>query len=66
MWDSQAQEKHWIHKLPIQETLEIDIPDIANAPTVSQEKIIFPPLHMKLGLMKQFTKALLMVNVLSI
>ena len=32
--------------------------NIVNDPIVSQEKIIFPPLHTKLGLMKQFVKAL--------
>ena len=32
--------------------------NIINEPLVEREKIIFPPLHIKLGLMKQFVKAL--------
>ena len=31
---------------------------IINQPLVSQDRIILPPLHIKLGLMKQFVKAL--------
>ena len=32
--------------------------NIINEPLVSQDRIILPPLHIKLGLMKQFVKAL--------
>ena len=32
--------------------------NIINEPLVDWEKILIPPLHMKLGLMKQFTIAL--------
>jgi hypothetical protein len=32
--------------------------NVINKPLVDREKIIFPPLHIKLGLMKQFVKAL--------
>ncbi|XP_076367169.1 uncharacterized protein LOC143255416 [Tachypleus tridentatus] len=59
MWDSRAREKHWSQKeWPIRETLKAGMPNIVNDPIVSREKIIFPPLHIKLGLMKQFMKAL--------
>ena len=59
IWDSQAREKHWNQKeWPIRETLKAGMPNIVNDPIVSREKIIFPPLHIKLGLMKQFVKAL--------
>ena len=59
MWDSRAREKHWNQKeWPIRETLKAGMPNIVNDPIVSREKIIFPPLHIKLGLMKQFVKAL--------
>ena len=34
------------------------MPNIVNDPIVSREKIIFPPLHIKPGLMKQFVNAL--------
>ena len=32
--------------------------NIINEPLIEREKIILPPLHIKLGLMKQFVKAL--------
>ena len=58
-WDSRAREKHWNQKeWPIRETLKAGMPNIVNDPTVSRENIIFLPLHIKLGLMKQFVKAL--------
>ena len=34
------------------------MPNIVHDPIVNQDKIVFPPLHVKLGLMKQFVKAL--------
>ena len=34
------------------------MPNVIYDPIVSRDKIIFPPLHIKLGLMKQFVKAL--------
>ena len=43
---------------PIREELKVGEKNVVNAPLVSREKIIFPSLHMKLGLMKQFVKAL--------
>ena len=59
MWDSRARDKHWTQKeWPIRETLEAGMPNILHDPIVSRDKIIFPPLHIKLGLMKQFVKAL--------
>ena len=59
MWDSRARDKHWTQKeWPIRKTLETGMPNILHDPIVSRDKIIFPPLHIKLGLMKQFVKAL--------
>ena len=34
------------------------MPNVIHEPIVSRDKIIFPPLYIKLGLMKQFVKAL--------
>ena len=34
------------------------MPNIIHNPIVSRDTIIFPPFHIKLGLMKQFVKAL--------
>lgn len=59
MWDSRARDKHWTQKdWPIRDTLEAGMPNLVHDPIVSRDKIIFPPLHIKLGLMKQFVKAL--------
>lgn len=59
MWDSRARDKHWNQKVwPVRETLAAGMPNILHDPIVSRDKIIFPPLHIKLGLMKQFVKAL--------
>ena len=63
MWDSRARNKHWIQKeWPIRETLESGMPNIVSDPIVSPEKIILPPLHIKLGLMRQFVRALNIEN----
>ena len=35
---------------------------VVNNPIISRDKIVFPPLHIKLGLMKQFVKALSLDN----
>jgi hypothetical protein len=32
--------------------------NVINEPLVARDRIILPPLHIKLGLMKQFVKAL--------
>ena len=58
-WDSRARDRHWVQKdWPIRDTLEAGMPNIIQDPIVNRDKIIFPPLHIKLGLMKQFVKAL--------
>ena len=59
MWNSRDREKHWTQKeWPIHETLDAVTPNIVHDPIVSREKVVFPPLHIKLGLIKQFMKAL--------
>ena len=59
MWDSKARTEHWIKKhWPVRNEL---IPGSLNvlAPLlVEGSKTVFPPLHIKLGIMKQFVKAL--------
>ena len=50
---------HWIKRYwPNRESMDVGKNNIINEPLVDREKIIFPPLHIKLGLMKQFVKAL--------
>ena len=58
-WDSRANEEHWVRKeWPPRNTMKPGEKNIINDPLVDQKNIILPPLHIKLGLMKQFVKAL--------
>lgn len=59
MWDSRARERHWVEtNWPPRSGLKPGDPNIVHEPLVDRMNIIFPPLHIKLGLMKQFVKAL--------
>ena len=60
MWDSRDRYQHYTKKdWPARDEM---VPrrsnNIVNNPLVVKHKILFPPLHIKLGLIKQFTKAL--------
>ena len=58
-WDSRANEEHWVRKeWPPRNTIKPGEKNIVNNPLVDWKKIILPSLHIKLGLMKQFVKAL--------
>lgn len=43
---------------PPRETMMLGYHNVIHESLVKQEKIILPPLHIKVGLMKQFAKAL--------
>ena len=59
LWDSRAKQDHWIkRKWPSREVFVLGEKNIKNVPLVNREKVLSPPLHIKLGLMKQFVKAL--------
>ena len=59
MWDSRDRENHWARKKwPERDTLKAGMPNVIYNPIVSTDKIIFPPLRIKLGFMKQFVNAL--------
>ena len=59
MWDSRVKQDHWIKReWPSREVFIRGEKNIKNIPLVNREKILLPPLHIKLGLMKQFVKAL--------
>lgn len=59
LWDSRAKSEHFSRKdWPSRINMTVGKANIANEPLISREKIIFPPLHIKLGLIKQFVKAL--------
>ncbi|XP_076815020.1 uncharacterized protein LOC143461117 isoform X1 [Clavelina lepadiformis] len=59
LWDSRARTDHWVKKgWPPRDSMRVGEGNIINEPLVARKKIIIPPLHIKLGLMKQFVKAL--------
>ena len=58
-WDSRVNEEHWASKeWPPRNTIKPGEKNIVNNPLVDWKNMILPPLHIKLGLMKQFFKAL--------
>ncbi|QQP53796.1 Uncharacterized protein FKW44_006400, partial [Caligus rogercresseyi] len=59
MWDSRDRVQHYVKKeWPVRDQLVPGARNIIHEPLVDREKILIPPLHLKLGLMKQFTRAL--------
>ncbi|KAK9875340.1 hypothetical protein WA026_007737 [Henosepilachna vigintioctopunctata] len=59
MWDSRAREKHWVQsKWSPRSYLKPGDTNILNQPLADTKNIIFPPLRIKIGLVKQFVKAL--------
>ena len=59
LWDSRAKQDQWIkRKWPSRKVFILGEKNIKNIPLVNREKILLPPLHIKLGLIKQFVKAL--------
>lgn len=58
-WDSRARDKHWTTKeWPSRKDLTPGAKNIVHISLVDPQKILLPPLHIKLGIMKQFVKAL--------
>ena len=58
-WDSRAIDRHWVKKdWPAREDLAVGDKNVMNEPLVNRDRAILPPLHIKLGLMKPFVKAL--------
>ena len=58
-WDSRARDQHWIQQdWPTRSKMVPGEKNILTHALVERSKIIFPPLHIKLGIMKQFVKAL--------
>ena len=59
LWNSRAKHKHWVGKdWPRRQQMTVGEYNVLYEPLVSRDKIIFPPPHIKLGLVKQFVKAL--------
>ncbi|GBM97807.1 hypothetical protein AVEN_250982-1 [Araneus ventricosus] len=58
-WDSRDRKKYYIKKVwPKKQFLIPGVKNGENEPLVASEKILLPPLHIKLGLMKNFVKAM--------
>ena len=58
LWDNRAKEMHWVQReWPKRDVLEVGQLNIINHPLVDCQKTVFPPLHIKLGLRKEFGKA---------
>lgn len=58
-WDSRNRSEHYIRKeWPTRSSLKIGDKNIVKQNLVPPKKVLLPPLHIKLGLMKQFVKAL--------
>lgn len=58
-WDSRARDQHWCKKnWPKRKSLKPGEKNIVRKKLVDPKNVLLPPLHIKLGLMKQFVKAL--------
>ncbi|GFW74769.1 uncharacterized protein TNCV_963441 [Trichonephila clavipes] len=58
-WDSRDRKQHYVKQVwPIRKALIPGVENVERQSLVDPKKILFPPLHIKLGLMKQFVKAL--------
>lgn len=57
LWDTRARDKHYKTKVwPSREKFEPGKSNVQDLPLIDPKKIIPPPLHIKLGLVKQFIK----------
>jgi hypothetical protein len=58
-WDSRDRKKHYIQKqCPKRDSLNSGKKYVLNNRLVNPEKVFLPPLHIRLGLMKNFIKAM--------
>ncbi|KAF2366395.1 hypothetical protein FHG87_002845 [Trinorchestia longiramus] len=59
LWDSRADDQHYVrHEWPSIQVLQPGSYKVVSHPLVEPSKILLPPLHIKLGLIKNFAKAL--------
>ena len=59
LWNSRDRANHYVKKdWPKRESFKKGSHNIINGRLIDPQKILIPPLHIKLGLMKQFVKAL--------
>ena len=59
LWDSRADDRHYFQKKwPTRDALTPGKSNVKSSPLVDPKNVLLPPLHIKLGLMKNFVKAL--------
>ena len=59
LWDSRATKDHFTRReWPPRESFQLGQSNVKHLPLVNPKNVYLPPLHIKLGLMKQFVKAL--------
>ena len=59
MWNSRDKSNHYVKKSwPKRESFNPGQENVVYQPLVSAEKILLPPLHIKLGLIKNFVKTM--------
>lgn len=59
MWDSRATDLHYVKKdWPLRNQYIPGDQNVKNIPLIDPQNVFLPPLHIKLGLMKNFVKAL--------
>lgn len=58
LWDSRDRSNHWIRRDWPPRNLVVGEKNVLRENLVPRENVLLPPLHIKLGLMKQFVKAL--------
>lgn len=58
-WDSRDTSNHWKRKQwPARKSITSGVRNVVHEPLVDAKNVLLPPLHIKLGIMKQFVKAL--------
>ena len=59
LWDSRAIAEHYVRRdRPARGSYILKIPNIQSVPSVEPKDVLMPLLHIKLGLIKNFVKAL--------
>lgn len=59
LWNSRERKNHYVKKIwPTRESFVASANNVEREPLVNPYKILIPPLHIKLGFIKQFSKAL--------
>ena len=59
LWDSRDTKAHYQKQVwPKREEFVVGEKNVKNIPLINPKKVLLPPLHIKLGLIKQFVKAL--------